>query len=129
MLLLPVVSTAATATMLGPIRVGRSGSSDLFRLLLLSFSIPHLMVHSSSVHLSASIGSSIGEDGLAGQVLFLVFCLRCLLRRLMLTIGQVVQDLFLHELLAEDAGQLLDVALEDLELVSTARGLLAATRS
>ena len=128
MLLLPVVSTAAAATMLGPIRVGRSGSSDQFRLLLLSFSIPHLMVHSSSVHLSASIGSSIGEDGLAGQVLF-VFCLRCLLRRLMLTIGQVVQDLFLHELLAEDAGQLLDVALEDLELVSTARGLLAATRS
>ena len=48
-----------------------------------------------------------------------------ILRRVMLALRQVIQDLLLHELLAEDARQLLNVALEDLKLVASARSLLA----
>ena len=76
----------------------------------------------TGMHIDTPVGASIREDGFILQVVFLHVGI---LRRVMLALGQMIQDLLLHELLAEDAGQLLNVALEDLKLVASARSLLA----
>ena len=118
------IFSAFAAVVCGSIGLARICSSGLFGLLLLPFRILHLVVRrsGSGMHIDTPVGASIREDGFILQVVFLHVGI---LRRVMLALGQVIQDLLLHELLAEDARQLLNVALEDFKLVTSARRLLA----